>query len=118
MKQRAFRLKHSEPKEADVLAAVLTAFAMHPKVAWAHRFNTAAGKLVRKNGASQWMRFGFPGCPDVLGQTRDGRLIACEVKRPSGKETPEQAAFLECVRANGGLAITARSVDDVWRALA
>lgn len=115
---KPFRLKRPEPKEADVLSAVLKVLAMHPRVAWAHRFNTAAGKLMRKNGASQWMKFGFPGCPDVLGQLRDGRALAVEVKRPSGKETPEQVAFLECVRANNGVAVVARSVDDVMQALA
>jgi hypothetical protein len=115
---KPLRLKRPEPKESDVLSAVLTALAMHPRVAWAHRFNTAAGKLVRASGASQWMRFGFPGCPDVLGQLRDGRALAVEVKRPSGKETPAQRAFLDCVKANGGVAVTARSVDDLLEALA
>lgn len=112
-----FALKRPEPREADVLSAVLQALAMHPRVAWAHRFNTAAGKLVRKSGHSQFMRFGFPGCPDVIGQLRDGRFLACEVKRPSGQTTPEQEAFLDCVRANGGVALVARSVDDLIRAL-
>lgn len=115
---KPFRLKHPEPKEADVLSAVLTCLSMHPKVAWAHRFNTASGKLVRKNGASQWMRFGFPGCPDILGQLRDGRLLAVETKRPSGAATEAQIAFLRCVRANNGMAVVARSVDDVLEALA
>lgn len=115
---KPFRLKPPEPKEADVLRGVLQALAMHPKVAWAHRFNTAAGKLVRKSGHSQWIRFGFPGCPDVLGQLRDGRLLAVETKRPSGQATPEQLAFLECVRSNGGVAIVARSVSELLEALA
>lgn len=112
-----FRLKPPEPKESDVLHAIRTALAMHPSVAWAHRFNTAAGKLVRKNGHSQFMRFGFPGCPDFLGQLRDGRALAVEVKRPSGRATLEQIAFLDCVKANGGVAVVARSVDDLLEAL-
>jgi hypothetical protein len=115
---KPFRLKHPEPREADVLSAVLQALALHPRVAWAQRMQSGAGRLVRKGGASQFLRFGFPGCPDVLGQLRDGRVLACEVKRPSGKTTPEQTAFLDCVNANGGVALVARSADDVWRALA
>lgn len=115
---KPFRLKRPEPSEADVLSAVLTCLRYHPRVAWAQRFNTAAGKLVRGKGHSQFMRFGFPGCPDVLGQLRDGRVLACEVKRPSGATTPEQDAFLDCVRANGGVALVARSADDLLRALA
>lgn len=115
---KAFRLKPPEPKEADVLRGVLTALAMHPRVAWAHRMNSGAGKIVRAKGVSQWMRFGFPGCPDVLGQLKDGRVLAVEAKRPSGSATTEQAAFLERVRENGGVAVLARSVDDVLQALA
>lgn len=115
---KPFRLKHPEPKEADVLRGVLTALAMHPRVAWAQRMQSGAGKLVRGKGASQWMRFGFVGCPDVLGQLRDGRVLAVECKRPSGVATLAQIAFLDCVAANGGVALVARSVDDVLEALA
>lgn len=118
MTAKPFRLKRPEPKEADVLSAVLTALAYHPRVAWAQRMQSGAGKLVRKSGASQWLRFGFVGCPDVLGQLRDGRVLAVECKRPSGATTPAQEAFLEMVRANGGLAVVARSVDDLMGALA
>lgn len=114
---KPFRLKRPEPKEADVLSAVLTALKYHPAVAWAHRMNTGAGKVLRKGKVSQFMRWGFPGCPDVLGQLRDGRLLAVETKRPSGVTTQEQESFLECVRANGGVAVVARSVDDLMEAL-
>ena len=51
-------------------------------------------------------------------QLRDGRTLAVDCKRPSGKPTPEQIAFLRCVRANGGVALVARSVDDLLEALA
>ena len=114
---KPFRLRPPEPSEADVLRGILQALALHPKVAWAHRFNTAAGKLVRGNGHSQFIRFGFPGCPDVLGQLRTGEVLAIECKRPSGTVSPEQAAFLRCVQANGGVAVVARSVDDLLEAL-
>jgi hypothetical protein len=115
---KPFRLTRPEPREADVLGAVLTALAYHPRVAWANRMNSGAGKVLRKGGVSQFMRWGFPGCPDVLGQLRDGRVLACEVKRPSGSTSREQEAFLDCVRKNGGVAVVARSVDDVLEALA
>jgi hypothetical protein len=115
---RPYRLTHPEPREADVLSAVLKALAYHPKVAWHARMNSGAGKVLRAGGVSQFMRWGFVGCPDVLGQLRDGRVLACEVKRPSGSPTDEQRAFLRCVRENGGLAVVARSVDDLLEALA
>lgn len=113
-----FKLRPPEPAESQVLRGVLQLLAYHPRVAWAHRMNSGLTWLPSgKAGKKQPVRFGFVGCPDVLGQLRDGRALAVEVKKPSGIVTPEQAAFLECVRANGGLALVARSADDVAEAL-
>jgi hypothetical protein len=114
---KPFRLKHPEPREADVLSAVLTCLRYHPRVVFAYRANSGAGKIVRRGKVSQFMRWGFPGCPDVIGMVRGGAYLAIECKRPSGEVSPLQAAFLECVRANGGVAVVARSVDDVLEAL-
>lgn len=118
---KPFRLTRPEPKEADVLSAVLTCLSYHPRVVWHARMNTGAGKIVRgrkgQQTVSQFLRWGFPGCPDVLGMLQGGTLLACEVKRPSGDLTPDQRAFLQKVREAGGVAIVARSVDDVVAAL-
>lgn len=77
------------------------------------RFNTTYGK---QNG--MYMRIG-----DLQAiHWPSGRMIAIEVKapgwkRPSGTREHEQAAYLECVREAGGLAIFATSVDEVRRLL-
>jgi hypothetical protein len=88
---------------------------------WARRFNTGAvcieGRDARGRRTRRFVRYAFPGCSDILGQLASGHFLACEVKRPSTRPTPEQAAFLEQVRCNGGLACIARGVDDVQRAL-
>lgn len=113
---KPFRLTRPEPTEAEVMSAVCGALAYHHRVAWFQRFNTGAGKLLRSDGsASQWIRFGFPGCSDLLGQLKDGRFLAVEVKRPSKDTTSEQQAFLATVNANGGIGFRARSADDVFR---
>jgi len=65
----------------------------------------------------RFIRYGFKGCPDVLGMLRDGRLLACEVKAPTGRLRSEQTAFLELVRAAGGIAFMARNCRDVRNAL-
>jgi hypothetical protein len=113
--QKRLRLTAVEPTEAQVLRAVQRALELHPRVAWVARINSGAGRIQRAIGASQWMRFGFPGCSDLIGQTVEGLFLAVEVKRPSGKPTVDQTAFLERVRAAGGVAFVARSVDDVLR---
>jgi hypothetical protein len=64
------------------------------------------------------VRYGTPGAADVLGVLPPaGRLLALECKRPGGKLTAAQAAFLGHVRAAGGLAVVVRDVRDLQRAL-
>lgn len=98
--------------EAAALVEVLKALRAHPTVAWCERMNSGAAKI-----GSRYVRFGWPGCPDVLGQLRDGRLLGVEVKAPEGRLRPEQALFLERIRASGGVAFVARDCRDVLRQL-
>jgi VRR-NUC domain len=79
--------------------------------------NTGAVKIPVPGGRDRFLRFGFPGCPDIIGQLIDGRLLAVEVKSPTGRPTTEQTAFLKRVADNGGVAVLAKSVDDVVAAL-
>ena len=65
----------------------------------------------------RFVRFGFKGCPDVLGQLHDGRLLGVEVKGPTGKLRPEQSVFLERIRGAGGVAFMARDCRDVFNNL-
>ena len=94
--------------EAAALVEVLKALRTHPAVAWAERMNTGAAKVE-----GRFIRFGWPGCPDVLGQLKDGRLLGVEVKAPAGRLRPEQALFLERIRCAGGVAFVARDLRDV-----
>jgi len=99
--------------EAAALAEVLQVLRHHPLVAWAERQNSGVARI-----GTRFVRFGWPGCSDVLGQLRDGRLLAVEVKARQGKMTNEQTAFLSLVRRFGGVAFLARDCRDVLRELA
>lgn len=99
---------------------------------------TAHGARLLRNNVGQArtadgrvIRFGLanPGGADLIGWqplviTREhmgmslARFIACEVKRPGGKPTPEQFAFLDAVRRAGGLAVVAHSEQELINALA
>lgn len=98
--------------EAAALVEVLKALRTHPTVAWAERMNSGAAKV-----GGRFIRFGWPGCPDVLGQLKDGRLLGVEVKAQAGRLRPEQAVFLERIRGAGGVAFVARDLRDVRREL-
>ena len=112
-----FGLERQEPrildrKEAAALVEVLQALRCHPAVAWCERMNSGAAHM-----GARFVRFGWKGCPDVLGQLKDGRLLGVEVKGPAGKLRPEQAVFLERIRCAGGVAFVARDCRDVRREL-
>lgn len=102
---------HARP-EAAALVEVLKALRAHPAVAWCERMNSGAATV-----GNRFIRFGWPGCPDVLGQLNGGRLLGVEVKAQAGRLRPEQALFLERIRAAGGVAFVARDCRDVLREL-
>ena len=112
-----FGMEQAEPRrverrEAAALVEVLQALRTHPAVAWCERMNSGAARM-----GARFVRFGWPGCPDVLGQLKDGRLLGVEVKGPAGKLRPAQSLFLERIRCAGGVAFMARDCRDVLREL-
>jgi hypothetical protein len=100
--------KPTPAPESAVLPAVLTALRLHPRVAWAHRMNTGAYAV-----GDRYVRFGFPGLADIIGQTVSGAFLAIEVKRAGKVPTDDQRAFLELVARSGGVSFVARCVEDV-----
>jgi hypothetical protein len=98
--------------ERDILKDVLGAVTYHPRVAWAERMNSG---VMQQGG--RYVRFGFVGCPDIIGQLRDGRFLAIEVKRAGKDATEKQLEFLGRVHRNHGLAFVARSAADARNAL-
>lgn len=65
--------------EAAALVEVLKALRAHPNVSWCERINSGAARI-----GSRFVRFGWSGCPDVLGQMKDGRLLGVEVTTEKG----------------------------------
>ena len=112
-----FGLERQEPRtndrpEAAALFEVLKAVRAHPLVAWANRANSGAVTVGKR-----FIRFGWPGCPDVLGQLKDGRFLGVEVKAAKGRLRPEQAEFLDLIASAGGVAFVARNCRDVHQQL-
>lgn len=99
-------------KEAAALVEVLQALRTHPAVAWCDYRNAGA----TQEGA-RFVRYGWPGCPDVLGRLKDGRLLGVEVQSSAGKLAPDRAELIGRIRAAGGVGFAARDCRDVRREL-
>lgn len=57
------------------------------------------------------------GVPDILACSPTGQFVAIEVKTEKGKTSKLQDYNLECIAKNSGIAIVARSLDDVINCL-
>lgn len=109
-KQLARIAKGGYATETDLVRACLGWLTAHGVYCW--RNNTGIVRLPGKGGKLRPVTFGKVGSSDILGVAR-GRLVAVECKQPGNRPSPEQAAFLEAVRANGGIAIVAHDLDEL-----
>lgn len=99
--------------ENTIQRQILEFLERHPKVAWAQRINSGASK---RNGT--YVRFGFVGCPDILGQLKDGRALGVEIKSDvmgsqSSKPTVAQSTHIALMLKHNGIAGVVRSIADV-----
>lgn len=93
--------------ESELQSKIMIALYAHPLVAWAYVTSTGT---FRGMGGGRPIKIGFPGMADILGQLKDGRSLAIEVKLPGKTPTDEQFDFLDTVSTNGGLGFWADSV--------
>jgi hypothetical protein len=80
-----------------------------------HFRNNTGGMSATHQGKERFIHFGVAGGSDILGvlprhSRKPGVLIALECKRPGGRTTTLQEAFLANVEAAGGVAAV---IDDV-----
>ena len=99
--------------EKELQSAIIEYLTLNSIFHW--RQNTGAF-VAEYKGKKRIVRFGVPGISDILGVQR-GRLFAIEVKARGGKLTYLQENFLKNVSDHGGIAIVARSLDDVIEGL-
>lgn len=114
-RQRPGTVRKPVIKESEIQQQILAALSLHPRVARIERINVMAGRLIGKDGkTSRFIRSCRRGRVDLDGFTRDGRVIAIEIKRPGKRNTAtaEQREYLHQVSAAGGLAGVACSVEE------
>jgi hypothetical protein len=84
---------------------------------YAYRQNTGAAEYQDKAGKKRFVRYGKPGVSDIIGVLPGGRFLAVECKAPGGRLSENQIEFLNDIERMGGLAVVAKSVDDLERSL-
>jgi hypothetical protein len=96
-------------KESEVQRSILQYLAI--KKVFHYRNNSGAIVSTYK-GKERFMRFGALGSPDIICIIK-GRFVGIEVKRPGGKQNPNQLQFQKDLEKAGGLYVLAYSLDDV-----
>jgi hypothetical protein len=97
--------------ESEVKRVCLEYLSLRGIYAWLN--NTGALPV----GDKRFIRFGLKGSSDIIGILPGGRFLAVECKSETGRLSPAQRDFLEAVQAHGGLAVVARSHEDLANAL-
>lgn len=102
--------------EREIQRACLDLLEVMGLLAW--RANTGAIQGTYK-GRDRFVRFGFKGQSDILGAIPpSGRLLAVEVKRPGGRLSVHQDAFLQAVVRAGGIGLVVTSPAELREKLA
>ncbi len=109
VRERAPRKPSGKPLERDVLKAIIKALRKHPNVVRVERNQSG----VFREG-KRWINVGSKGKADLTVYLRDGRYAEIEVKRPGGKVSEAQFKRMYAIRAAGGLAGIAESVEDAF----
>ena len=120
-----FRLSAPRAKESALQAQIcqwLRAEQARGRVVWFCRVNGGLAQYGQQRVRNYALHLAGQapsgkGYADLHGMLPGGRYFALEVKRPGEEATPEQARFLDVVRAGGGIAAVVRDFAEVARAL-
>lgn len=102
-------------QEGAIVAACLEFLHYAGVTAW--RNNSGAVKYKNASGASRFLRYGKVGSADIIGWMPDGRFLGVECKTSTGRLSETQKVWLAELRKSGGVAVVARSVDDLIEAM-
>ena len=93
---------------------------MKPKLQTEKEITASIRMVLRTFGIFHWKVWqglgSEKGVSDIIGIYK-GKFLAIEVKTEKGRLSKHQEEFLDHVVWNGGIAIVARSVDDVFEGL-
>jgi len=67
-----------------------------------------------KGSAGRYIRFGFPGSPDIVGIMPDGRYLGIEIKTGSAVQNKNQKKFEKKIKDNNGIYLIIRSLEGLY----
>jgi hypothetical protein len=100
-------MSRSDTPENRIKTEVLKYLKIRHIKAWS---NPSGAVRIRPG---KFMSFGLKWSSDILGLLPGGRFLAVECKAPDGRLSPEQRQFLTDIKAQGGMAVVARSYRDI-----
>ena len=101
--------------EKQLVDHMLKRLRRHLRVAWVMRYSVAHSMSFTPSGAR--FKIGLAGVSDIIGQLRDGRFLAIEVKVAPRKVTDKQQQFLDRVNHSRGVGFVAYSYSDAEKML-
>ena len=104
-------MKPKPPLESVIQAQIMEYLLFKGYFVW--RANNAPIFDAKRGAFRKAGKYAPKGLPDIGGVLNDGRAFFIEVKRPGGKVSPDQQAFLDRANGLGALAFVAYSVDEV-----
>lgn len=108
--------KSKTTPEGEIKHAIFTWLTLQPKAMAFPVYNGGIFDPVRRIYRKPNSRFYRAGVPDILG-IWDGKPLAIEVKTKTGVVSEDQKGFLSEFSSRGGIAILARSLEEVVAAL-
>jgi hypothetical protein len=104
-------------RETALVRACLELLQLRGLLAWRQNQGAVKHDDPRARLGYRFVKFAeVDGISDIIGATKDGRLLAIEAKIWPGKPTPHQLRFLAAVKLAGGEALIIYAVDqlDAW----
>ena len=105
------KTKTKIPLEKDIQLAVCQYLELKKRFFW--RQNTAPTFDVTRQVFRAMPKYALKGVPDIIVVTDGGFVVFLEIKRPRGKQSPEQVAFEERCKKLGAEYHVITSVDQL-----
>lgn len=85
-------MKQPEPKESEIQTAVCEYLALRNYFFWRNN-NTGIYRPSANGGFWTTNKYSMKGIPDIIVIDDTGHAIFLEIKRPSGRQSPDQKEF-------------------------